>query len=193
MFTVFFYSRSRSGSSWQSWLSVSASLDWHRSASIMPRTMEGCCCWPLHLATPLWLPSLQRGQSVMAKTMLPSWPTSCRESKYHRRKKPSSAEIQIEMCWLQMFYLCGFSFYSLLVIPTLLEEVSVPDCCFVFFKCSCFFSWLLLFTCQTGQLFGASDQDKSSTRSSLSCPHISAKPSIQVCIHILTAIKKFLQ
>lgn len=87
MLLFFLCSRSRSGSSWQSWPSVSASLDWHRSVSIMPRTMEVFCFWPLRLAMPLWLPSLRREQSGTAKTMSPSWHTFCRESKCDCRKE----------------------------------------------------------------------------------------------------------
>jgi len=56
-----------------------------------------------------------------------------------------------------------------------------------------FQSLIVILSFQTGQLFGAPDQDQSSTRSCLSCPHISAEPSIQVCIHIhfVTALNRF--
>lgn len=67
--------------------------------------------------------------------------------------------------------------------------VSVTDCCFEY-GCVALADFYCL-SCQTGQLFGAPDQDQSSARSSLSCPHISAQPSVQVCvqIHVVTAVK----
>lgn len=80
---VFFLSSlSKSGSSWQSWLSASVSLAWHRSAFITPRTMEACCCWLQPLATPLWWANWLKVLNGMARTTLPLWLTSCRESEY---------------------------------------------------------------------------------------------------------------
>lgn len=139
MLMLFFCSLSRSGSSWQSWPSVSASLVWHKSASIMPRTMEVFCSWPLHLGMLLWLPSLQRGQSVTEKTTLPSWPTSCRESKYYKWKDFCQRKYK----WKYVDYRC-FTFvdYHFIVYYAFLHCFSHWLLFWIWLWC---FSWFLLF------------------------------------------------
>ena len=74
-------SRSRSGSSWQSWPRPSVSSPWPRSVCTTPMTLGVSCCWPVPRAMPPWSTNWGRLLRSRARTMSHSYLTSSSESK----------------------------------------------------------------------------------------------------------------